>query len=197
MPALKTMKTKRDAPPDRLIGVSYHMAGVDWSPSQEERVRVRELLDYFANRRGLYRPYNSEITQFIVPMATEIRDRLADEFEERRRDTPYRESLMAMHAACNKLLERTHGTDRQEYRLELYYAGCLGELRSIIGLHIARLASSYDVEVPGELMNILPNEPQIQPPSPVAVPKRPVSKVGPRIRRKRRIRSRSKSARQR
>lgn len=163
MTAARPVKVEGDILNHRLIGMSGPIAGVEWDPPEDEQSRVEELFEYFASRRGLYRAYNSEMAQFAASMAIEVRDRLADEFALQRHDNPFRESLIAMHAACDKMLEKVRHTEGLEYRLELYYACCMGEMRAIIGIHIARLAAIYDVDIPGDLSAILPGQPQLRP----------------------------------
>lgn len=158
MPVLKFAKPKGKTLASRLSGVSCPIAGVTWNPSHDDRARVQELLEYLESRRGFHRPFNAETAQFLISLIRKIDDRLKDEIEKSQRQTPLKESLIGMQAACERFLERTMRTEGMAYRLEVYYATCLGELRGILGLHIARLACAYDIEVPGELLAIIPRE---------------------------------------
>jgi len=188
MPVLKFAKPKGKTLASRLSGVSCPIAGVTWNPSHEDRARVQELLEYLESRRGFHRPFNAETVQFLISLIREIDGRLKDEIEKSHRPTPLKESLIGMQAACERFLERTMRTQGMAYKLEVYYATCLGELRSILGLHIARLACAYDIEVPSELLAIIPRESEYaeKTPEPVSQAKgasKPASKPKSRTRR--------------
>jgi hypothetical protein len=71
-----------------------------------------------------------------------------------------------MRAACRKFLDtvgvkdaalgnfRTHGLSH-----DWQFMSAIGELRGVIGLHIAAIAAKHGLDVEGELESILPTRP--------------------------------------
>lgn len=70
------------------------------------------------------------------------------------------EGLRAMHAACRTFLEENQ-SPRSGYGppYEAQLHSTLGELRALFGIHIARIACVYGLEVDPRLAGILPPEP--------------------------------------
>ena len=66
-----------------------------------------------------------------------------------------------MQAACRKFLDENQSPSSgygRPYQAQLYCT--LGELRALFGIHIARIAFTYDLEVDARLEDILPPEPE-------------------------------------
>jgi hypothetical protein len=66
-----------------------------------------------------------------------------------------------MQAACRKFLDENQSPSAGygwPYEAQLYCT--LGELRGLLGIHIARIAFAYDLEVDACLGDILPPEPE-------------------------------------
>jgi hypothetical protein len=75
-----------------------------------------------------------------------------------------RKILRAMQAACRKFLDENQSPSAGyggPYQAQLYCT--LGELRALLGIHIARIAFAYDLEVDACLEDILPPEPEQEP----------------------------------
>ena len=69
-----------------------------------------------------------------------------------------------MQAACRKFLDENQSPSSGyggSYQAQLYCT--LGELRALFGIHIARIAFAYDLEVDARLEDILPPEPEQEP----------------------------------
>ncbi len=75
--------------------------------------------------------------------------------------------LRAMRAACRKFLDSVQEDDggRRSYRRHWgsglgnwIFNSALGELREIIGIHVAALAAQHGLDVEGDLTAILPAE---------------------------------------
>ena len=73
-------------------------------------------------------------------------------------------SLRAMRAACRKFLERV-GVDGREVALYAHHRGrwapwtfyaALGEMRGTFGVHLARIAGLFKLDVEDDLASILP-----------------------------------------
>lgn len=143
----------------RLTGISTPIGGVSWTPPVDERSKARRLLVYLEDRRALYHPYDMEVGDYVVDSVLEIRRRLGEDLEDVDKRSVVGESLMAMRAACRRFLDEVQQPPRRRYHLEPDFIQFLGELRALFGVHVARLACAYDLEVHGELARTLPPEP--------------------------------------
>ena len=144
----------------RLTGIQTPLGGVDWQPPGEEQNRAREMLTYLAEQQILWDPYDTAIGSFVVQSVIDLRGRLRSEIEELPTDSVLQEGLHVMHAACRRFLEENQSPRSgygPPYEAQLHTS--LGELRALFGIHIARIACAYDLEVEAHLVGILPPEP--------------------------------------
>jgi len=143
----------------RLTGIKTPVGGIDWQPPQEEQSRAREVLTYLAEQRALWDPYDVSIGSFVTQSIVDLRGRLRSEIEDLRTGSVLREGLTVMHAACRRFLEENQ-SPRSGYGppYEAQLHSTLGELRALCGIHIARIACAYDLEVEARLTGILPPE---------------------------------------
>jgi hypothetical protein len=144
----------------RLTGISTPIGGLTWEPPVDERDMARKLLVFLEDRRVLYIPYDMEIGMYVVDSIQEIRDRLTQDLEQISKSSVLGESTAAMRASCRKFLTRTQKPPRRihRYGMEGLFWQALGELRAIFGLHIARVACAYNLEVENTFEAILPPE---------------------------------------
>jgi len=145
----------------RLTGISTPIGGISWKPPVVERDKARRLLVYLAGERSLHCPYDKEIGTFVVESILDTRERLARDIEDLSMDSILRHILRAMQAACRKFLDENQSPSAGygwPYEAQLYCT--LGELRALFGIHIARIACAYDLEVDACLEDILPPEPE-------------------------------------
>jgi hypothetical protein len=113
-----------------------------------------------AGERSLHYPYDREIGTFIAKSVRDIQERLANDIEDLSMDSILRQILRGMQAACQKFLDENQSPSAGygwPYEAQLYCT--LGELRALLGIHIARIACAYDLEVAACLGDILPPEP--------------------------------------
>jgi len=116
---------------------------------------------YLAGQRALHYPYDKEIGSFIVQSILDISERLTRDIEALSTDSLLRKILRAMQAACRKFLDENQSPSAGyggPYQAQLYCT--LGELRALLGIHIARIAFTYDLQVDASLGEILPPEPE-------------------------------------
>ena len=143
----------------RITGISVPICGISWTPPEAEVTVARRVLAFLEDRRVLYVLWNLEVPEACNSSVLEIRryltseiQRLGDNSEE------LAGSLRAMRAACRKFLTPVPSGEFQ--RMGSYgprwLAGALGELRGVFGVHIARLAAQYGLDVEDELAAILP-----------------------------------------
>lgn len=144
----------------RLIGITTPIGGIDWEPPPDEQDRARRVLMHLAEQRALWDPYDVAIAGFVAQAIADLRGQLQCELQGLPTDSVLREGLRAMHAACRQFLEENQ-SPRSGYGppYEAQLHSTLGELRALFGIHIARMACAYDLEVDAHLAGILPPEP--------------------------------------
>jgi len=148
----------------RLTGILTPMGGISWKPPVDERDKARRLLLYLAGQRALHYPYDREIGTFIVQSILDTSERLTRDIEALSTDSFLERILRAMQAACRKFLDENQSPISGyggPYQAQLYCT--LGELRALFGIHIARIAFTYDLEVDACLGDILPPEAEQEP----------------------------------
>jgi hypothetical protein len=148
----------------RLTGILTSTGGISWKPPVDERDKARRLLVYLAGQRALHYPYDREIGSFIVQAIFDINERLTRDIDALSTDSLLRKILRATQAACRKFLDENQSPSSGyggSYQAQLYCT--LGELRALFGIHIARIAFTYDLEVDACLEEILPPEPEQEP----------------------------------
>jgi hypothetical protein len=144
----------------RLIGIRTPIGGIDWEPPAGERKRAKRVLRYLAEQRALWDPYDVAIGAFVSQSIVDLRGQLRSDLDGLPTDSVLHEGLRAMHAACRMFLEENQ-SPRSGYGppYEAQLHSTLGELRALFGIHIARIACAYDLEVDSHLEGILPPEP--------------------------------------
>ena len=158
------IKLKERELANRLTGIPTPVGGVSWKPPVVERDKARRLLMYLAGERALHYPYDKEIGTFVVESILDTRKRLILDIEDLSMDSILRQILRGMQAACSKFLDENQSPSAgygRPYDAQLYCT--LGELRALLGIHIARIAFAYDLEVDVCLGDILPPEPEQEP----------------------------------
>lgn len=144
----------------RLTGIRTPIGGVDWEPPATELKKAKRVLAYLAEQQALWDPYDKAIGEFVAQSIADVRGQLQCEIEGLPDTSVLKEGLRAMHAACRVFLEENR-SPRSGYGppYEAQLHSTLGELRALFGIHIARIACAYDLEVDEHLVGILPPEP--------------------------------------
>jgi hypothetical protein len=144
----------------RLVGISTPVGGIDWEPPAGERERAKQVLKYLAEQRALWDPYDIAIGSFVTESILDMRERLSHDLKDVSGDSVLGEGLRAMQAACRKFWD-VNQSPRSGYGppYEAQLHSTLGELRALVGIHIARIACAYDLQVDSHLVGILPPEP--------------------------------------
>jgi len=144
----------------RLIGIRTPVGGIDWKPPVEEQNKARQVLTYLAEQRVLWDPYDTAIGAFVVQSIVDLRGQLRCKLEGLPSNSVLQEGLRAMHAACRVFLDENQ-SPRSGYGppYEAQLHSTLGELRALFGIHIARIACAYGLQVDARLEGILPPGP--------------------------------------
>ena len=148
---------------NRLTGISTPFGGASWQPAEMEIAAARRIIASLEDRRVLYAPEEIAVASHCVQSVIEIRHRLSDELGKLDSGAELAASLRAMRAACRKFLERV-GTDGREgihhangWGFHSWtFGSALGELRGTFGVHVAKIAAAFKLDVEDRLASILP-----------------------------------------
>ena len=148
----------------RVTGLSCPVFGVSWNPPEAEVTRARRVITFLEDRRVLYVPSEMELPDHCVRSALEIRAFLTNEIGRSGAESELTQSLRAMRGACRKFLNAVGPEDGEIARFGAHpghwasweFNGALGELRGVVGLHVACIASAYGLGVESNLARILP-----------------------------------------
>ena len=149
---------------NRLTGISTPLGGVSWQSSDLEVSAARRVIAFLEDRRVLYAPEEMEMAEHCIRSVLEIRHFLSDEIGKHDTGSGFAASLRAMRAACRKFLDRV-GTDGREVTLYANHHGhwaswtfysALGEMRGTFGVHLAKIAAEFKLDIEDRLAEILP-----------------------------------------
>ena len=148
---------KFDEITSRLTGISCPVFGVSWNPPESERKIARRVITFLENRRVLFSPFEWEMPDHCAQSVIEMRHFLTTELQALDADKELAQSLRAMRAAGRKFLDDDprHGSPRRHASRHMLETA-LGELRGVFGIHIAKLAAEYGLDVEDDLASILP-----------------------------------------
>ena len=150
----------------RLTGISSPIFGVSWKPPETERSVAKRIIAFLEDRRVLYSPSEMEVPDHCVKSVLDIRKMLTTEISNLDEKAEVTASLRAMRAACRKFLDTAQadngriirfGAERGHYA-SWTFNSALGEMRGVFGVHLARLAAAYGVNVESDLAVIIPGE---------------------------------------
>lgn len=147
----------------RVTGLSSPVFGISWNPPEPETRVARRVIAFLEDRRVLYNPSEMEVPDHCAQSIVEIRKYLTTEIQSMNDSSGISESLRAMRAACRKFTT-TVGDRSDIIRFGAHrghwasweFNGALGELRGVFGVHLAKLAASYGLDVEDDLASILP-----------------------------------------
>lgn len=150
----------------RLTGISSPIFGVSWNPPEAERSIAKRTIAFLEDRRVLYSPSELEMPDHCVESVLEIRRTLTTEIAKLDEKSDLAASLRAMRAACRKFLDTVQGDEGRIIRFGAqfgHYASwtfnsALGEMRGVFGVHLAKLATAYGVDIEDDLAAVIPGE---------------------------------------
>lgn len=148
----------------RLTGISTPVVGVSWQPSESDTDVARRVLAFLEDRRVLYEPSEMEVPEHCVESVLRIRETLTGELGRLDAGSALPDSLRAMRAACRKFLGAIDGGVPHSFWRGSYqswvFGAALGELRGVIGVHVALIAQRYGLPVERDLARIMPDAPE-------------------------------------
>ena len=150
-------------PPDRDIDSLGRCILAIIRPGSKRSARVIAFLE---DRRVLYAPDELEVPSHCVHSVLEIRHFISGELGKLDTKSEFAASLRAMRAACRKFLESV-GTDGREVILyadhhrhwaSWTFYSALGEMRGTFGVHLAKIAAEFKLDIEDRLATILPGQ---------------------------------------
>lgn len=153
-----------------MNSVTTPVGGLSWTPLASEREELRKLVVFLEDRRALFDPYNVEAVALVEHSVQEIRSALTKVLQTIGEASRAGEPLRTMRAACQRYLSRASAFRNEPYwyRRPSHHSGpgfdeagddfilALGELRGVFGTCLGQISSSYDIEVHGQLSELLP-----------------------------------------
>ena len=146
----------------RLTGISTPVFGVSWNPENTSADIARKVIVFLEDRRVLYNPNEMEVPSHCVRSVLEIRSFLTNKISQTN-EKELLGSLKALRAACRKFLDIVGSRDeiisfgnQKGHWASWEFNGAVGELRGVFGIHIAKIAAAYGLDVEDALSKILP-----------------------------------------
>jgi len=141
----------------RLTGFSTPVFGMSWTPPVNECNVAKRLVVFLEDRRVLFADYCMEYGPWVDQSVLEIRKELTELLSACPESQTLGGAIRAMRAACRKFLDTSNTAARGRFHfLEPERWQALGELRAVIGLHLARLCLAYGIDLEPQLASILP-----------------------------------------
>ncbi len=148
----------------RVTGLSSPIFGVSWNPDNTSSDVARRVVVFLEARRVLYVPSEMEIPHHCADSILQIRNFLTDQIASVT-NKDLEGSLRAMRNACNKFLNATGAKrdvldfgNHSGHWASWEFNGAVGELRGAFGIHIAKIAAMYGLDVEDGLSSILPEK---------------------------------------
>ena len=148
----------------RLTGLSSPIFGASWNPPEAEVTKARRILVHLWDRRVLYNPNELEVPRHCLDSVVEIRRFLTAEIATLPDNSALAKSLRAMRAACRKFFDQIYERDSsiaraawmQDHSTGWHFNSASGELRGVVGIHVAQIAAQHGLDVEKGLASILP-----------------------------------------
>lgn len=148
----------------RITGISTPVFGISWNPDNTERDLAQEIISHLEDRRVLYNPSIVESPHHCVESVLQIREFLTSKIGKMDQGSELTKSLRAMRAACRKFLDRS-GYNEGPFLIRLGdhmgrswdFITAVGELRGVFGIHLAKIAVAYGIDVEEDLASIIPD----------------------------------------
>jgi hypothetical protein len=142
----------------RLTGLTLPWLGASWETIPGDKEVAKETIVFLENKRLLFGERHKEDQMECVRSANEIRHFLTPRIS-KAHGKDLVESLRAMRAAARKFVDAA-GPNADNFRPgwqpDNAFGLALGDLRTLMGVQIARMATQFNLAVEEDLMRILP-----------------------------------------
>ena len=143
----------------RVTGVSLPWIGMQWERASGDKEVAQQTIIELENRRVLFGDRHSGDEMYCVNSANEIRHFLTGQISAAKPGKDLANSLRAMRAACRKFVDAA-GPNADNFHPgwpeNSRFVVSLGELRTLIGVQVARIAAQFDLPIEEELKTIVP-----------------------------------------
>lgn len=149
----------------RITGISapFGLGGIQWAdPGPSEREQLRRFIVFLEDRRVLYNPAFLEVRSQVDQSIHEIRKECTEALRQLGEKAFAVVPLRAIREACR----RFHDDSNLEFRhldpwprrgdTDAGFFIALGGFRATVGQHVALLAAHYDLDIEGDLAEVLP-----------------------------------------
>lgn len=148
----------------RVTGLSVPIFGIQWNPPEAECIAARRTLVFLEDRRVLFAPSEMELPEHCVSSVLKMREFLTAELAKLDPTSELAVGLRAIRAACRKFLDTVEVDERRAVMFgaerghwaSWVFNGAVGELRGVVGVHVARIAAAHGLDVEDQLAAILP-----------------------------------------
>lgn len=152
----------------RLNGVSTPIFGLSWEPPRSDVAAAREVITFVEDKRVLYSPYEVEVPEHVIESVLDIRQQMTQSLMTGGMADQFVASLRTIRAACRKFLDRVGLRDREgrlhlppssfgmHHMHDIEFNQALGELRGVVGVEVAMIATAHGLDVEDGLASILP-----------------------------------------
>jgi hypothetical protein len=138
----------------RITGYSGPVFGAFWEPPQLDRERARDVIGWLSKRPVVYDPSEGGHSDHAILGVSAIRKALKVELQKGGIANELGDCLRAMHEACETFAADPYDADDPES-----VGRALGKLREEFGWNVAVIAVRHGIDVPDELVVILPLDP--------------------------------------
>jgi len=150
----------------RLSGFNVPVFGISWNPPEPHVKQARRIIMFFEDRHVLYNLSEVEMPEHCLQSVIEIRHFLTDEISSGSRGGQLLASLSGMRCSCGKFLDAVGSIDNEISKHGLNhnhfasweFISSIGELRGVIGIYLANIATMYGLDIGDALAAILPAE---------------------------------------
>lgn len=138
-------------------GVNAFGFGMSFVPSEGEKEKVKNIIEYLEDRRVLFAPYEKENPLWVKESIIDIREMIRSEITGIERNSMLYVSLKIMQMACRRYLDRISSINKDD-DVEMLLVDCLSEIRTVFGLELMKIAYNFKFDLSEELSRIIPIE---------------------------------------
>lgn len=141
-----------------LNGLSCPIGDITWNPPPGERDTARLLLNFLKERSVLTYSHTPVPGKdfYVFQSILRIRKHLALDFGYVKISSVLGESITGMRIACRKFVNELKEAQGDSIDLTPCFLFLAGELRAFFGIHVARIACAYNLELDDRFNAILP-----------------------------------------
>lgn len=148
----------------RLNGITIGPVSGQWERKDDDREIARRVVNLLADRRMLWKDFSREVEEHCVNSATQVRRDLGVLLDNPEISRYLAQRVSLIQGLFRSFVDDLDGEGVDSWRHRWNSAGtdplsmALGRLRGLVGVQVGALASDYDLVVPDDLAQIIPDE---------------------------------------